>query len=228
MLPRWFVRCAIAATLVTLSSCAQATGGDDPPPRAAAAPSSGAAPPAGAKVATFAGGCFWCMEPPFEALDGVYSVVSGYSGGTEKNPSYELVSSGRTGHAESVQITYDPAKVRYEKLLQVYWHNIDPTSAGGQFCDRGTQYRSIIFYHDSTQQRLAEQSKAAIERGPRRFKGAIVTEIVPFTAFYRAEEYHQDFHHKNPAHYQAYRIGCGRDRRLQELWGKDSGATASH
>jgi len=215
-------RCALAATLVVLSSCAQATGGDQ------AAPAASSAPPASAAIATFAGGCFWCMEPPFEKLDGVYSVISGYSGGPEKNPTYERVSSGRTGHAESVQIAYDPARIGYDRLLQVFWHNIDPTSAGGQFCDRGKQYRSAIFYHDTTQRRLAEASKAAIERGPRRFREPIVTEILPFTAFYRAEEYHQDFHHKDPMRYQSYRQGCGRDRRLEQLWGKDSGTAASH
>jgi len=218
-------RAAFATLLFVLSSCAQATGGGDTAPAASAPPTP--AIPAGAAVATLAGGCFWCMEPAFAQLKGVYSVTSGYSGGTVKNPSYEQVSSGRTGHAESVQIVYDPARIGYDRLLRVYWHNIDPVSAGGQFCDRGTQYRSAIFYHDSTQHRIAEASKAALEKGPRKFRGKIVTEIAPFTGFYPAEEYHQDYHDKEPIQYQSYRQGCGRDRRLRELWGADAGIEGS-
>jgi peptide-methionine (S)-S-oxide reductase len=170
-------------------------------------------------TATFAGGCFWCMEPPFEKLDGVISVTSGYSGGSEKDPTYEQVSSGTTGHAESVQVVYDPAKISYEKLLEVYWHNTDPTTPDRQFCDSGHQYRPAIFYRDATQKRLAEESKKTIEK-TKRFKDPIVTQIVPFTAFYPAEEYHQHFSHKNPVRYLSYRTGCGRDRRLKELWGQ--------
>ena len=167
--------------------------------------------------ATFAGGCFWCMEGPFDKLDGVVSTTSGYTGGTKKNPSYEEVSSGGTGHAESVQVVYDPAKVSYEKLLEVYWHNIDPLAKNRQFCDVGTQYRSAIFYQNENQKRLAEASKAEIQK---RFKQPVQTEIVAASAFYPAEDYHQDFYKKNPLRYKLYRTGCGRDARLEELWGK--------
>jgi peptide-methionine (S)-S-oxide reductase len=167
-------------------------------------------------TATFAGGCFWCMEPPFEALAGVVSVTAGYSGGSSRDPSYEEVSSGRTGHAESIQIVFDPAKISYERLLDVYWHNIDPTSADGQFCDRGTQYRSAIFTRDEAQRRLALLSR---HRVMATLKRPVVTQIVPFQRFYPAEAYHQDYYKKNPAEYHAYRLGCGRDRRLKELWG---------
>ena len=180
---------------------------------AAAAPSSAAAEPA---IATFAGGCFWCMEPPFDELDGVLSTVSGYTGGSKKNPTYEEVSAGRTGHAEAVRITYDPRKIGYERLLEVFWRNIDPLTPGGQFCDIGTQYRSAIFYHDAMQKRVAEQSKKALQP---RFKQPIVTEIVPAGEFYPAEDYHQDYYRKNPVRYYVYTSGCGRERRLRELWG---------
>jgi peptide-methionine (S)-S-oxide reductase len=170
--------------------------------------------------ATFAGGCFWCMETAFEGLPGVRSVISGYTGGFKKAPTYEEVSSGVTGHAESVQITYDPGRISYAQLLDVFWHNVDPTQAGGQFCDHGNQYRSAIFYADSTEQRLAEASKRAIETTPHRFKEPIVTQIVAASRFWPAEEYHQDFYRKDPIRYQSYRLGCGRDQRLVELWGK--------
>jgi peptide-methionine (S)-S-oxide reductase len=176
-----------------------------------------AAAPETAK-ATFAGGCFWCMEPPFDKLDGVLSTTSGYTGGTKKNPTYEEVSAGGTGHAESVQIIYDPKKVTYAKLLEVFWHNIDPLTPNAQFCDHGSQYRTAIFYHDETQKRLAEESKKALSS---RFRGPIVTEIVPASQFYPAEDYHQDYYKKNPLRYKLYRYGCGRDQRLEELWGKD-------
>jgi peptide-methionine (S)-S-oxide reductase len=176
-----------------------------------------AEPPASAK-ATFAGGCFWCMEPPFEALDGVVSVTSGYTGGAKVNPTYEEVSAGGTGHAESVEIVYDPAKVSYEKLLDVFWHNVDPTTADAQFCDHGRQYRTAIFYHDEAQKRLAEESKQSLERSTK-LPGAIVTEIVAAGPFYPAEEYHQDYAKKNPIRYRYYRYACGRDARLRELWG---------
>jgi peptide-methionine (S)-S-oxide reductase len=173
----------------------------------------------GLEKATFAGGCFWCMEPPFEKLEGVVSAVSGYTGGSIKNPSYEQVSSGRTQHMESVQITYDPKKVTYAKLLEVFWHNIDPTDPGGQFCDRGKQYRTAIFFHTEEQRRLAEESKAALEASGKLPK-PIVTEIRPASAFYAAEDYHQDYYKKNPIPYKRYRSGCGRDRVLERLWGK--------
>jgi peptide-methionine (S)-S-oxide reductase len=172
--------------------------------------------------ATFAGGCFWCMEPPYDELEGVISTISGYIGGTKKNPTYEQVSAGTTGHAEVVQVTYDPAKITYQKLLDVFWRNIDPLTANAQFCDSGSQYRSAIFYHDETQKALAEKSKNSLQP---RFKRLIVTQIVPASEFYPAEDYHQDYYKKNPVRYKIYRYGCGRDQRLNELWGSDKAAT---
>ena len=169
--------------------------------------------------ATFAGGCFWCMEPPFDELPGVISTTSGYTGGQKKNPTYEEVSAGGTGHAESVEIVFDPAKVTYQQLLDVFWKNIDPITPDRQFCDAGTQYRSAIFYHSDEQKRLALASKKAIEDSGR-FKQPIVTEIVPASAFYRAEEYHQDYYKKNPIRFKYYKFGCGRAKRLEQLWGK--------
>jgi peptide-methionine (S)-S-oxide reductase len=179
----------------------------------------GAASGPGLEKATFAGGCFWCMEPAFDKLEGVKAVVSGYTGGHKLNPTYEEVSSGTTGHAESIEITYDPAVVSYAKLLDVFWHNIDPTVKDRQFCDVGAQYRSAIFYHNEEQKRLAEASKKALEQ-TKRFPGPIYTEVVPATTFYPAEEYHQKYYQKNPIRYKYYRYGCGRDQRLKELWGK--------
>ncbi|MEP7275214.1 MAG: peptide-methionine (S)-S-oxide reductase MsrA [Betaproteobacteria bacterium] len=176
------------------------------------------APPPGAAVATFAGGCFWCMEPPYDKLPGVISTTSGYIGGKTKKPTYEEVSAGVTGHAEAVQVVYDPAKVTYEKLLDVFWHNIDPTVKDRQFCDIGSQYRTAIFVHDDKQRQLAEVSKAALEKS-KPFKEAIVTPIVVATDFWPAEDYHQDYYLKNPVRYAYYRTGCGRDRRLTQLWG---------
>jgi peptide-methionine (S)-S-oxide reductase len=172
--------------------------------------------------ADFAGGCFWCMEHPFDSLPGVVSVTSGYTGGQKKNPTYEEVSAGGTGHAESVQVAYDPAKITYEKLLDVYWVNIDPTTKDRQFCDRGNQYRSAIFYHTEEQHRAALRSKAALEKS-KPFKDPVVTEIVAAGEFYPAEEYHQHYYKKNPIRYWYYRNGCGRDQRLKELWGKAAG-----
>ncbi len=169
--------------------------------------------------ATFAGGCFWCMEPPYDELEGVISTIAGYTGGTKKNPTYEEVSAGTTGHAEAVQITYDPTKISYEKLLDVFWRNIDPLTANAQFCDSGSQYRSAIFYHDEAQKNLAEASKKRLQS---RFKQPIVTEIVRATEFYPAEDYHQDYYKKNPIRYKIYRYGCGRDQRLQKLWGTEN------
>ena len=176
-------------------------------------------------IATFAGGCFWCVESDFDKVDGVISTTSGYTGGHTANPSYEQVSHGGTGHAEAVEIAYDPAKVSYKKLLDVFWHNIDPITANRQFCDTGTQYRSAIFYHDDNQRRLAERSKAALER-EKRFAKPIVTKIVPASTFYPAEEYHQHYYAKNPLRYKYYRYGCGRDQRLRELWGPAATASA--
>jgi peptide-methionine (S)-S-oxide reductase len=172
--------------------------------------------------ATFAGGCFWCMEHPFDQLPGVVSVTSGYTGGYKKNPTYEEVSTGRTGHAESVQVIYDPSIVTYEKLLDVFWHNIDPTATNRQFCDSGNQYRSAIFYHSEEQRRLALQSKEMLEKN-KPFKGPIVTQIVQATEFYPAEDYHQHYYKKNPIRYKFYSTACGRYSRLKELWGDAAG-----
>lgn len=177
---------------------------------------------ASSEKATFAGGCFWCMEAPFDKLPGVLSVTAGYSGGQVKNPTYEQVSAGGTGHAEAVQIVFDPSKTSYSKLLDIFWRNIDPTVSGRQFCDVGSQYRSAIFYHGEEQRRAALQSKAALEKN-KPFKGAVVTEITPAGEFYAAEEYHQHYYTKNPLRYKYYRSGCGRDRRLKELWGTPAG-----
>ncbi len=169
--------------------------------------------------ATFAGGCFWCMEPPYEKLDGVIEVISGYTGGNKENPTYEEVSSGSTGHFETVQIIYDPDKVTYQELLDVFWRQIDPTDRGGSFADRGTQYRSAIFYHNDEQKRLAEASKEKLEKA-RIFDKPIVTEIIKFSVFYKAEGYHQDYYKKNPLRYKFYRSGSGRDQYLKEVWGE--------
>jgi len=177
-------------------------------------------------TATFAGGCFWCMEPPFDALDGVVSTTSGYTGGQKKNPTYEDVSAGGTGHAEAIEVVYDPRKISYAQLLDVFWRNIDPTARDRQFCDLGRQYRSAIFYHDDAQQRAAEDTKRTLDDA-KRLPDPIVTEIVPATEFYPAEYYHQDYYRKNPLRYKFYRYNCGRDQRLQELWGK-SAAAAPH
>jgi len=173
----------------------------------------------GLEKATFAGGCFWCMEPPFDKLEGVKSVISGYTGGNKTNPTYEEVSSGSTGHAESVEITYDPAVISYPKLLDVFWHNIDPTVKNRQFCDVGSQYRTAIYYHNAEQKQLAEASKKALEES-KRFRGPVYTEITAATTFYPAEKYHQKYYQKNPVRYKLYRYNCGRDQRLRELWGQ--------
>jgi peptide-methionine (S)-S-oxide reductase len=170
-------------------------------------------------VAIFAGGCFWCMEPPFEALPGVRSVTSGYTGGSKQDPTYEEVSAGGTGHAEAVQIVYDPAQVSFERLLAVFWRNVDPTVADRQFCDVGSQYRSAIFVHDDAQRKSAEASLAEVEK---KLGVPGKTEIVKAGPFYRAEEYHQDYARKNPLRYRYYRHGCGRDARLREIWGEDA------
>ncbi|MGI9293579.1 MAG: peptide-methionine (S)-S-oxide reductase MsrA [Pseudomonadales bacterium] len=171
-------------------------------------------------TATFAGGCFWCMEKPFDKLDGVVSTTSGYTDGDLQNPTYEQVSAGNTGHTEAVQIAYDPTKISYEKLLEVFWHNIDPLARNRQFCDGGTQYRSGIYFHDERQRELAEQSKAKVAQ---KFGQEIATELDAASEFYPAEEYHQDYYKKNPIRYKYYRTGCGRDKRLKELWGKQAG-----
>jgi peptide-methionine (S)-S-oxide reductase len=173
------------------------------------------------ETATFAGGCFWSMVHPFDSLPGVVSVVAGYTGGTLANPSYSQVSSGGTGHVEAVEIRYDPRQIGYAALLAVFWRNVDPLDASGQFCDRGEQYRSEIFYHDSAQQREADASEAAITRGAR-FPGRIVTQILRAGPFYLAEDAHQGYYQKHAVAYGIYRWGCGRDRRLHQLWGPNA------
>ena len=186
-------------------------------PGAALAQSPASAPPQRA-VATFAGGCFWCVEADFDKVAGVLSTISGYTGGKVANPTYYQVSAGSTGHTEAVEIGYDPSKVSYQKLLDVFWRNHDPLAKDRQFCDSGSQYRAAIFYHDEEQRRLAEETKKAVQAkfAPR----VVFTEIVKAAPFYAAEGYHQDYYEKNPVRYKFYRFNCGRDQRLEELWGK--------
>jgi peptide-methionine (S)-S-oxide reductase len=179
-----------------------------PPERLGAAP---------AARATFAGGCFWCMEPAFDKVEGVLSTTVGYTGGHKENPTYEEVSSGVTGHAEAVEVLYDPGKVSYEQLLEVFWRNVDPTVKDRQFCDVGSQYRTAIFYHDEEQRSSAQESMERL-RHSGRFP-QIFTELVPASTFWPAEDYHQDYYRKNPLRYNLYRRGCGRDQRIRELWG---------
>jgi len=178
------------------------------------------------KVATFAGGCFWCTEADFGKFPGVVKVISGYTGGQKDNPTYGEVSAGITGHVEAVQVTYDPNRVTYEQLLDYFWRHIDPTDRGGQFFDRGGQYRSVIFYHDEEQRRLAEKSKEALNKS-RKFNKPIATEIIRFTKFYPAEDYHQDYSQKSPLRYRSYRHGSGRDQFLGMVWGKEPDAEKS-
>ncbi|MBI2742372.1 MAG: peptide-methionine (S)-S-oxide reductase MsrA [Chlamydiales bacterium] len=168
--------------------------------------------------ATFAGGCFWCMQHDFDDVEGVVSTTAGYTGGVKADPTYEEVSKGGTGHVESVRVEYDPKKISYEQLLDVYWHNIDPTRDDGQFCDSGSQYRPVIFYHNKEQKRLADQYKEALIRSKK--IEPILVEILPAKTFYPAEEYHQEYYKKNPGRYKFYRYNCGRDQRLKEVWGK--------
>ena len=214
------MRAALTAALLSLAYAATAA-------TATAPATKSPAKTARTELATFAMGCFWCGETQFESLPGVKSVVSGYSGGPEQNPTYEQVSSGETGHYESVQITFDPGVVSYAKLLDMFWHGIDPTQANGQFCDHGRQYRSVVFTHDATQKKLADDSRRAIEAS-HVLKQPIVTEILPYTKFWPAEEYHQDFWKKDPERYRSYREGCGRDRRLAELWGAKASKPLVH
>jgi peptide-methionine (S)-S-oxide reductase len=172
-------------------------------------------------VATFAGGCFWCMEPPYDKLDGVISTTAGYAGGPERDPAYRDVAGGKTGHAEVVQVVYDPARVDYETLLRVFWRNIDPFAVDRQFCDAGPQYRTAIFYHDASQQAAAEASLAEVAE---RFGERIATRIEPVgDTFHAAEAYHQDYYLTNPVRYRYYRFNCGRDRRLEQIWGEEAG-----
>ena len=177
--------------------------------------------PASTAVATFAGGCFWCTEADFDKVAGVISTTSGYIGGKTANPTYDSVSAGMTGHAEAVQVVFDPSKVTYSKLLEHFWRTIDPTTKDRQFCDSGSQYRTAIFTHDEQQRALAEASKKALSSN-KPFREPIVTEIVNATQFYPAEEYHQDYHTKNPVRYKFYRANCGRDARLKQLWGSQA------
>ena len=196
-----------ALALVAREPSARAAGTEVPPPGR------------GLARATFAGGCFWCMEPPFEKLPGVVEVISGYTGGRVADPTYEQVSSGGTGHRESVQVIYDPSRITYQRLLDVFWKNVDPTTPDRQFCDVGEQYGTAIFVHDEEQRTLATESKAWLERN-KPFAQAIVTPVLPAGPFYRAEEYHQDYYKKNPIRYRFYRYNCGRDQRLKQLWGE--------
>ena len=210
----------VVSLLSTLAACSALGELEEPAATQPAAMQPAATRAAGAQgKATFAGGCFWCMEAPFDGLGGVISTTSGYTGGELADPSYEQVSAGGTGHYEAIQVAYNPYRISYEQLLQVFWHNIDPTDPSGQFCDKGSQYSSAIFYHDETQKRLAEASKQALVDS-RRFEEPVVTPILPAREFYPAEDYHQDFYRKNPVRYQSYRTGCGRDQHLGALWGQ--------
>jgi peptide-methionine (S)-S-oxide reductase len=183
------------------------------------ASSGGAGHAAEQAKAVFAGGCFWCMEEAFEKVEGVVSVTSGYMGGHKTNPNYEEVSAGGTGHAESVEVVYDPTKTGYQKLLDYFWMNVDPLTPNAQFCDHGTQYRAVIFYGNEEEKRLAEASKQSIEQA-KRFTQPIVTQLVMASKFYPAEDYHQDFYKKNPIRYKFYKHNCGRTQRLEQVWGK--------
>ncbi len=174
------------------------------------------------ETAILAGGCFWCVESDLEKLPGVMTVESGYTGGTAANPSYKQVSAGGTGHVEAVRVIFDQAKIGYAQILDAFWHNIDPTDPSGQFCDKGDPYRSAIFYLDESQKSLAEASRTKIEAA-KSFKGTVVTTIQPAGPFYPAEDYHQDYYKKNPIRYRYYRTGCGRDRRLKDIWGDQAG-----
>jgi peptide-methionine (S)-S-oxide reductase len=198
-----------------LAACSRPTVPEAPGPQSAAAPAvSGAT-----ATATFAGGCFWCVESDFDRLDGVLSTTSGYTGGGPAPTSYEAVSAGGTGHYEAVQIVYDPARISYPQLLDYFWRSVDPTDAGGQFCDRGAHYRTAIFVHDAAQRQAALASRAALEKN-KPFPAPIVTELLDAGTFHPAEQYHQDYYRKNPVRYRYYRNGCGRDARVQQLWGK--------
>jgi peptide-methionine (S)-S-oxide reductase len=181
-----------------------------------------ASTPAGATAkATFAGGCFWCVESDFDKIDGVLSTTSGYTGGKTANPTYEQVGSKATGHYEAVEIVFDPKKVSYEKLVEYFWRTIDPTDPSGQFCDKGAPYKTAIFAHDAEQLRIAQASRASLEK-TKPFKAPVVTEVLSAAPFYRAEEYHQDYYLKNPVRYKYYRTSCGRDGRVKELWGAEA------
>ena len=213
------LRTAVLAMLMLGSSIAGVGVSAAAPAAKSAATSTKPAAPDSTAHATFAMGCFWCAEATFEGRPGVLSVTSGYTGGKRLNPTYEEVGTGFTGHYESIDIVFDPAKTGYAKLLDIFWHNVDPTQGDGQFCDRGSEYRSVIFYHGEEQHRLAIESERQIAASGR-LKKPIVTQIVAASIFYPAEDYHQDFYQTNPVRYREYRAGCGRDARLQQLWGK--------
>ena len=212
--------------IALLGACAPA-GSDAAPGKPVAATTAAAAPAqprgpaaAGHATATFAMGCFWCAEDALEDIEGVLSVVSGYTGGPEKNPTYDEVSAHRTGHYEAIAVEYDPARIGYEQLLDVFWHNVDPFDGGGQFCDRGDQYRAAVFAHDAEQRRLAEASR---QRVAAQLGKAIAVQVVPASRFWDAEEYHQDFARRNPLRYRLYTNGCGRAARLRAVWGEEAG-----
>ena len=210
---------ALALPAVVLATLAAGCGTSEPLP--AAGPTAGMEiDPAAADTAVFAGGCFWCMEKPFEELDGVYAVISGFAGGTVPNPTYDEVSRKTTGHYEAVEVVYDPSVVPYDTLLQVYWHNVDPFDDGGQFCDRGSPYRPAIFVRTPAERAAAEATKAGLAD---RFGETIRVPVLDAAPFYAAEAYHQDFYRTNAAHYQRYRTGCRRDERLQQVWGDAAG-----
>lgn len=217
--PGRFLHKRVTLTLLLGILCLNMVGCQTPPARTQ--PPQSLTPPSGSAVATFAGGCFWCMEKPFDELEGVLATTSGYTGGSVSDPNYYQVSGGQTGHAEAEQVTYDPKRISYEALLEVFWVNVDPFDAGGQFCDRGNQYRTSIFAHTPEQRKLAEASKTAIAQRYG-FTQPIVTPIVDATTFYPAEDYHQNYYQNNPVRYEFYRTTCGRDRRLAQIWGKSS------
>jgi peptide-methionine (S)-S-oxide reductase len=207
------VRIALAALLAAAAGALLVAAESSEPPVASPAQA-----PSERAVAIFSGGCFWCMEPPFDALPGVLATTSGYTGGSLANPTYEQVSSGGTGHLESVKVEYDPARVSYAQLLDVFWHNVDPTDAGGQFCDRGPQYTTAIWTTGEEQKAIAEEAKQTLEAS-HQLKHPVVTAIRPAGPFYPAEDYHQNYYQKNPLRYKVYRAGCGRDHVLEGLWG---------
>lgn len=209
----------LACALLLVLGCAPSDGNDPTPGEADTTVA-----PAVADTATFAGGCFWCMEPPYDKVEGVESTTSGFAGGEKANPSYREVASGATKHTEVVQVVYDTTRVSYNRLLRIYWHNVDPFDGDGQFCDRGSQYRPAIFAHTDHQLRLAQQSKDTIAA---RFEQEIAVQIQPLKAFYAAEEYHQNYYQKNPSDYKSYRKGCGRDARLRDIWGETAMSDAS-
>ncbi len=208
------LRACLSGGLLGLLGLAITAGAQPSPPTSALSPATA--------KATFAGGCFWCVESDFDKIPGVISTTSGYTGGHVDKPSYQQVSSHTTGHAEAVEVVYDPAKVSFEALVAYYWHTIDPTVKDQQFCDHGSPYRTVIFVHNDAQMKTAVASRAALEKS-KPFKEPIVTEIMPATVFFPAEDYHQDYYKKNPIRYKYYRNSCGRDARLQQLWGDQAG-----